>query len=374
MTVSAPSANGAAAPAVAPVNDFAETAALIKEIATEARSSGKPLYFNPDAPADTDTDATDGADSGDGAEEPTTEPAEAQDDAPETTEGEEGEGEEPPDDSAPTGEIDVSLVQKALAAKDLIGLAKALNCTLEDLKLTPAQAKAMRIERRKTEQTLAKATKLSGDLEARYGDQVRARKAASEGDLQPAIEFIESTFGMGWNDLNRMIADLLQGKPIGDLDQKRELRELRKSEAARVEQAKKAQEEAERAKNVTEAKEWIAGHLRGDKLADPALDAQLRAAGMPTVVDMVFEEMQANYHRGLKDPKKALARVHAKLEAHAKALQAAGVLPKPKAAPKKSVTASPPRASAQTGSAGNGRAMTDAELRAAVLKEAGLLR
>jgi hypothetical protein len=171
-----------------------------------------------------------------------------------------------------------------------------------------------------------------------------------------------------------MIADLLQGKPPGDLEQKRELRELKKREADREAQRQREQAEAQKAAKVTDAKKWIANSIRGDKLADATMNEQLRAAGMPTVVDMVFEEMQANYSRGLTDPKQALERVKAKLTKHAKALQAAGVLPKPKLKPKPSVTASPPRAAAQTGSAGNGREMTDAELRQAVLKEAGIYR
>lgn len=373
MTVSAPSANGAVAPAAPEASDFAQTAALIKEIASEARTSGKTLVFDPDAPPD----ETDAGEPAEGAEDATAEPGEAKPDDAEPAEADESETEEATEDAPAPGSIDVEQIKRALAQKggvDLVGLAKALGVQLEDLKLTPGQAKAIRIERRKTEKTLERATKLSTDLEQRYGDQVRARKAASEGDLQPAIDFIEATFGMGWNDLNKMIADLLQGKPVGDLDQRRELRELRKKEAERAEQAKKTAEDAKRTQDIAEAKTWIGANIKGDKLADPALNEQLKAAGMPTVVDMVFEELQANYHRGLTDPKKALERVKVKLERHAKALQSAGVLPKPKAAPKKSVTASPPRASAQTGSAGNGRDMSDAELRAAVLKEAGLYR
>ncbi len=368
MTVSA---NAAAAPAAVlapPPSDYAETAALIQEIATEARTSGRGLDFDPDAPGE--TAAAEDAEASDDAAPP----AAKAEDAEQETEAEEGD-EEPEEPATTPGEIDPVEVTKALKAKggvDLVALAKALNVGLEQLGLSPSQAKAIRIERRKTERTLERAVKLSGDLETRYGDQVRARKAASEGDLQPAIDYVEATFGMSWNDLNKMVADLLQGKPVGDLEGKRELRELRKREQDREAQKQREQADAQKQAKVTDAKKWIASSIRGDKLADPELNAQLRAAGMPTVTDMVFEEMQANYSRGLTDPKKALERVKAKLTTHAKALQAAGVLPKPRAQPKPAVTASLPRAAAQAGSAGNGRPMTDAELRAAVLREAGI--
>ena len=383
MTVSA---NAAAAPAAAPAppqSDFAQTQALIAEITNEARSSGQRIDFDPDAPVgDGDADAERGDADGDaGSAEPTTPKVkkaatdeEQQDEEPE---GDAEDPEDPEDASRVEGQIDPVEVRKALRAKggvDLIALAKALGVAPEALKLTPSQAKAIRIERRKTQQTLERAAKLSGELEQKYGDQVRARKAASEGELQPAIEFVENTFGMSWNELNKMVADLLQGKPIGDLDQKRELRDLRRQEAERAAKAKADQAEAAKQGKVTEAKRWISSSIKGDKLCDPGLNEQLRAAGMPTVVDMVYEELKTNYSRGLTDPKKALERVKGKLEKHAKALQAAGVLPKTKPAPKQAVTASPRRDSAQTGSAGNGRVMTDAELRTAVLKEAGLFR
>lgn len=373
MTVSANAAATPAAPPAPPPSDYAETAALIQEIANEARTSGRGLDFDPDAPAIEADAAEDGAEGEPAAAaEPKTDDGEADAEADDEESGEEAE-----EVSPPAGVLDLVEVQKALKAKggvDLPGLAKALGVDLEALKLSPSQAKAIRIERRKTERTLERAAKLSGELEQRYGDQVRARKAASEGDLQPGIDFIEATFGMGWNDLNKMISDLLQGKPVGDLEQKRELRELKKREQDR--EAQRTREQADQAKQakVVDAKKWISSSIRGDKLADAELNSQLQAAGMPTVVDMVFEEMQANYSKGLTDPKQALERVKAKLTRHAKALQAAGVLPKPKLKPKPAVSASPPRASAQTGSAGNGRGMTDAELRNAVLKEAGLYR
>lgn len=357
-----------------PASDYAETQALIREITTEARAANQRLDFDPEAPVEGESENADHAD-----EDPEAAEGRGEDEDPKQDEGE-GEDEDAEADEGeerPASSIDLIEVQKALKAQggvDLVGLAKALGVELESLKLSPSQAKAIRIERRRTEKTLERATKLSTELEQRYGDQVRARKAASEGDLQPAIEFVEATFGMGWNELNKMIADLLQGKPAGDLEQKRELRELKKRETERAEQAKKDAEVKAQAEAVDGAKKWIAQQIRGDKLMDADLNAKLRAAGMPTVTDMVFEEMQVNYSRGLTDPKKALERVKVKLTQHAKALQSAGVLPKPKPKPKPSVTASPPRAAAQAGSAGNGRDMTDAELRRAVLTEAGLVR
>lgn len=366
MSVSA-DANGA--PAVSPrQTDFQETAALIKEITAEARASGKPI-FEPSEAEDA-SDGTTPAEPSAEAVEATEEGSEA---AEEATEVEVEEG----DELSTAEALDLAEIQAALSAAgdlDLEALAKALKIDLSKLQLTPSQFKAARLERRKSQQTLQKAEALQQKLEKTYGDQVRARKAVVEGDLNPAIEFIEGVFGMGWNELNTAVADLLQGKPIKDLEQKREIRELKKREAEREAALKEQQANNERAQQITDAKNWIGMVIRGDKLADPDLNRQLQQAGMPTVVDLVFEEMQANYSKGLTDPAKALDRVKAKLNKQAKVLQAAGVLPKTEAPKPAKAPMGKPRASAQTGSAGNGRPLSDAELRRAVLKEAGLLR
>jgi hypothetical protein len=375
MSVSAP-AISAPTPAK---SDFAETAALIKEIATEARASGKALTYDADAPEDApeaaeaeeaQADAPVKAEKTAKAEDP----ADAEEEAEEPS-TEEEEAEEEPTEAAP-GELDVAAIKAALASEevDLEALAKALNVDPSKLRMTPSQFKAARIERRKAQQTLARAQELSTKLEDRFGDQGKALKAAAEGDLQPAIDFIEATFGMSWNELNTMVADLLKGKPIKDLEQKRELSALRKK-AAEVEAAEKRKgEEASKTQAIADAKAWIASTIKADPLATSELNQQLLQAGMPTIVDLVFDEMHANFAKGLTDPVKALDRVKAKLTKQARALQAAGVLPKPETPKPKPLSASKPRASAQAGSAGNGRPMTDAELRRAVLKEAGLLK
>jgi hypothetical protein len=180
---------------------------------------------------------------------------------------------------------------------------------------------------------------------------------------------------MGWNELNKMVGQLLQGKPVKDLEAKRELIELRKKESARAEAEKKSLEEKATQQKVTDAKTWITNSLKGDKLATPELNKQLSEAGFPTITDLVFEEMKAGYARGLTDPRKALEVVKQKLTKQARALSAVVGTSKPAPAPKpKPLSSSKPRADGQTGSAGNGRAMTDKELREAVLKEAGLWR
>lgn len=371
MTVSA---NATGAPSAAPASDFAETQALIAAISAEARASGKPVTYDPSAPPD-DADAADAAD------EPGATPDEAQAEAPAeeaTAEPEEG-TEEPAEEQEQAAALDPEAIQAAIkedGTVDLEALAKALGVSPEALQLTPGQFKAARIETRKAKQLMQRAQALSEKLESTYGDQVRARKAAVEGDLNPAIEFVEGVFGMSWNDLNRAVGDLLQGKPIKDLEQKRELRELKKREAEREAREKEQAAVAEREQQVADAKSWIYASIKADKLADVDLNRQLHDSGMPTVVDMVFEEMRDNYAKGLTDPLKALERVKAKLARHAKVLQGAGVLPQTQqpAKAKPLTSTSKPRASAQTGSAGNGRPMTDAELRHAVLREAGLIR
>lgn len=360
------------------------TAQLIREITAEARASNQSIAHDPDAPPD---------DAGEGDAEPAPKPAakkdgKAQPKKDPTDGNEDAEVEESTEDGEDSGEDGESPTQRSLDAEavnkliaeagengvDMLALAQALGVDPEKLKVTPAQHRILRLQQSKAKRMIQQAHDLSKRLTEQYGDQVRARKAAADGDLNPAIEFIEGTFGMGWNDLNKMVGQLLQGKPVKDLESKRELIELRKKEAARAEAEKKAETEKVTAQKVTDAKTWITNSLKGDKLATPELNKQLSEAGFPTITDLVFEEMKAGYARGLTDPRKALEVVKQKLTKQARALQAVvGTKPPPTPKPKP-LSSSKPRADGQTGSAGNGRAMTDKELREAVLKEAGLWR
>ena len=360
-------------------SDSALTAQLIREITAEARASGQSMTFDPEAPETGDTDEPPAK----GKPKATSKPKEETDNVEESGDQESAEDDETAgeDDAEenpePTGEIDTEAVKRALAADggvDMLALAAALGVDPEKLKVTAGQHTVLRLQQTKAKQMIRQAHDLSKKLNEQYGDQVKARKAVADGDLNPAIEFVENTFGMSWNELNKAVGLLLQGKPVPDIEQKRELLELKKKEAARAEADKKAADEKAKAQKVTDAKAWIASSIKGDKLATPDLNKQLADAGFPTITDLVFEEMQANYSKGLTDPKKALERVKLKLTKQAKALQAAGLIAKaPATKPKPSLSAKP-RADAQTGSAGNGRPMTDKELREAVLKEAGLWR
>lgn len=372
-----------AAPAAPPPAEATSTAALIAQITAEARASGQSLVHDPDAPSepgDGDTlDETPAAkrkvpkpkteieknvqDDGESEETGSTE-------EPEAT-GEDGET------SEPQAGLDPEAIKRALAGEDgvdMLALAAALGVDPEKLKVTPAQHAVLRLQQKKAREMAKQAHDLSKRLTEQYGDQVKARKAVAEGNLDPAIEFIEGTFGMSWNELNRMVGQLLQGKPVKDIEAKRELQQLRKKEAERVEAEKKAEAERATAQKVSDAKAWIASSIKGDKLATPELNKQLAEAGFPTITDLVFEEMQAGYAKGLTDPRKALERVKIKLTKQAKALQNAVGSGKPAPPKPKPTTSARPRADAQTGAAGNGRPMTDAELRQAVLKEAGLWR
>lgn len=361
------------------------TAQLIREITAEARASNQSIVHDPDAPPD---------DAGEGDAEPAPKPPAKPDgkaqpkkepDGNEDAEVEESaeDGEDPSEDGESPeaqGALDAEAVKRLIAEAgedgvDMLALAQALGVDPEKLKVTPAQHRILRLQQSKAKRMIQQAHDLSKRLNEQYGDQVKARKAAADGDLNPAIEFIEGTFGMGWNELNRMVGQLLQGKPVKDLESKRELIELRKKEAARAEAEKKALEESAAQKKVADAKTWIANSLKGDKLATAELNKQLSDAGFPTITDLVFEEMKAGYARGLTDPRKALELVKQKLTKQARALSAVVGTGKPAPTPKpKPLSSSKPRADGQTGSAGNGRPMTDKELREAVLKEAGLWR
>lgn len=387
MTVSAAASAASAVPAM---SEAAATQALIQQIASEARSSGQGLTYDPEAPV-SDGQGGDAVVPGKagkpGGKPPGKVPPKPQRglldeaesneiddvDAASDEESPDDTGEESPSDTAP-GELNVAGISAALTAEggvDVVALADALGLEPEQLKLSPGAHKAVRLERRKAQQTLERAHTLAQKLQKQYGDQVSARKAAAEGKLDPAIEFIEATFGMPWNDLNKAVGMLLQGKPIPDIESKRELRELKKAEADRVAEATKQKETAAVAEKTEQAKLWIANQIKGDKLASPEFNKLLEAAGYPTVTELVFEEMQRGYSKGLTDPKKALEKVRVKLTKQAKALGSAGLLQLPKER-KPAVSASPPRAGAQTGAAGNAREMTDAELRKAVLREAGI--
>lgn len=382
-----PSANPT--PPMPAQSDAAATQELIQQIAAEARSSGKSVVYDPDAPPDADGEAAppakpakgkpparaEGEGNSESESTDETETAEASDPDQETDEGAEDDAQE---HAAQAGEIDGAAVAAALNAEggvDMLALAQALGKTPEELGVSPGAAKFLRIEKKKASDTLSRANALAERLQRDFGDQVAARKAVETGQLEPAIEFIQNTFGMDWNELNKAVGALLQGKPVPGVEEKRKLREYEKREAERVAAEKKQASDLAAQQKVGEAKKWIQGQIKGDKLASEELDRQLREAGFPSVVDLVFEEMQANYSKGLTDPKKALEKVRAKLTKQAKALRTAGLVPKappPKTAPVSGT--SKPRANAQTGMAGNGRAMTDAELRQAVLKEHGLLR
>lgn len=382
-----------ATPATPAPSDSAVTAQLIREITAEARASGESLVHDPDAPADPGDEITRPETPGaKGKAKVPAKPKEETDNAEdgeteESPENAEGADEVEPDDEKPQGTLDAEAVTRNAAAivaalagiegedgVDMLALATALGVDPERLKVTPAQHRVLRLQQSKARRMIQQAHDLGKKLNETYGDQVKARKAAEQGDANPAIEFVEATFGMPWNDLNRMVGQLLQGKPVKDIEAKRELQQLRKKEAERVEAEKKAAESKATEQKVVDAKAWIASSIKGDKLATPELNKQLSEAGFPTITDLVFEEMQANYAKGLTDPKKALERVKLKLSKQAKALQSAGLGAKPTAPKPKPMSLAKPRASAQTGSAGNGRPMTDAELRQAVLKEAGLWR
>jgi len=369
-------------------SDAAARESLIKQIAAEARSSGKSIVYDPDAPPDAEGDDAPPAPKGkagkagkaDAAEDSagTTESEDDETDTPQEDAEEDAEaGEAEPEQPAQAGEIDLAAVTAALEAEggvDMLALAKALGKEPEQIGLTPGAAKFLRLEKKKANATLKRAQDLALQLQREYGDQSAARKAASEGKLEPAIEFVQNTFGMEWNELNKAVGALLQGKPIPGLEDKRKLRELQAEKNQREAEEKKRAEAQASQQKVEQAKTWIKNQIKGDKLASAELDQQLRDAGFPSVVDLVFDEMAANYSKGLTDRKKALERVRAKLSKQAKALRTAGLVPAAKAPKPAPVSASKPRANAQTGAPGNGRAMTDAELRQAVLKEAGLWR
>lgn len=355
------------------------TAQLIAQITAEARSTGQSLVYDPDAPPDAEgeTETGDAAPPSKGRAKVPAKTKEETDDAnADETEADPEAADETEAEAEPRGDLDSEAVKRALSGPDgvdMLALADALGVDPEKLGVTPAQHRVLRLQQSKARRMIQQAHDLGKKLNDQYGDPVRARKAVTEGDLNPAIEFIENTFGMPWNDLNRMVGQLLQGKPVKDLEAKRELQLLRKKETERAEGEKKAAEQKATAQKVVDAKAWIASSIKADKLATPELNKQLAEAGFPTITDLVFEEMQANYSKGLTDPKKALERVKLKLTKQAKVLASAGLVQK-QSAPKPKVTSAVPRASAQTGSAGNGRPMTDAELRQAVLKEAGLWR
>lgn len=388
-----PSAPAAPAP---PVSDSAATQQLISQIVSEARSSGNSLVFDPEAPPEVDTDAS-GAARPARAAKPKAAPADrsatgadGQGPTEENETDEDQTGQEPQDqdaeadaeadqeqEPAANGEINLDAVRLALDAEggvDMLALAQALGKEPEQIGLTPGAAKFLRLEKKKADATLARANAMAVRLERDYGDQVKARKAAADGQLEPAIAFIENSFGMPWNELNKAVGLLLQGKPVPELEKNRELYVLRKKEADRASEAKKTADAAQAQTKIDNAKTWIRQQIKGDKLASPDFEKQLKDAGFPPVVELVFEEMQANYSKGLTDPKKALEIIRGRFLKQAKALRSVGLSPKapaPKSAP---MSASRPRANAATGLAGNGRQMTDAELRQAVLKEAGLFR
>lgn len=387
-------------PAAPAPSEAVSTAALISQIATEARAAGQSLTFDPETGIDDDdAPAKPGKGKPAKGKAPAKEPKvgrgkdgkftkeaetdEEVEDEPavsdEETEAEpdEEETEEETEEKAP-GEIDTDALHAALNAEggvDMLALAKALGKEPEDLGVTPAQHLALRVAQRKAKGTLQKAENLADKLMKTYGDRVAARRAVSTGDLAPAITCVEGIFGMSWNELNRAVAASLAGKPLPDIEEKREVRELRKKEQDRADADKKAKEEKATAERADEAKAFITSKIKGDKLASPEIAKLMKEAGLPSITELVFEELKSGYSKGLTDPRKALEKVRERLQKQAKALAAGGLVTLPTSGKKPApVSASRPRASAQAGAAGNSREMTDEELRRSVLKEAGLAR
>lgn len=385
----------ASAAAAAGLSEAAETRALISQITAEAKAAGQSIAHDPDAAvSDEDADAvlgrprpkkegkegkTRGKDGKFVPKDAEPEPDDAEGDPEEPeTEGEETETEDD-DDKPPEGVIDVDAVNAALSAEggvDMLALAKALGKEPEDLGVGPGQHKALRMAQKKAAKTLDRANKLAEELKAEFGDRVAARRALSEGgDLTVALDVVEKIFDMPWNELNKTVAAHLAGKPLPDLEKKRQERAAKKEAEDKAAADKKASEEKAAAEKTEQAKTWITTKIKGDKLASPEFAKLLSDAGLPSITELVFSELKAGFSKGLTDPKKALEKVRAKLQKQAKALAAGGLVPgADKPAPKPAVRSSAPRADAQRGAAGNAREMSDAELRQAVLKEAGLFR
>lgn len=190
------------------------------------------------------------------------------------------------------------------------------------------------------------AKKFEAHLEAKYGDPIKARKAAAEGDINAFLDNIERQYGAPWTAMVKAVNDAMAGKP------------------ARVENVAEAAKRAELAQ--TAAREEARAKVRQDITRHVSTVDKALAKACPSVVDRVYEKMRTGWAQGINTPAKALALVKKELKTEAAALVKLFAPQKPK--PKTTVPL--PRETRET----PGRKMTDAEMREEFLRQEGLWR
>ena len=337
----------AAPAATAPAPTLSQqTAALAKEIATEAKS-GADWSESPDtdtAPRETLADAN--ARKGAPAEPTETSDPDDDDEGAEPTEAQ----------TAATAGLSPEL-DALVKARDLDALAAHLGIDNpeEYFKVKADDFRSIRHERKRAAKERTEFENLKGELRTKYGDPIVARRAFESGDLNAYFETLEKWSGVPHAEVQKAWALHVQGKAAPKL----------------VPKAPESASVAQDAAKVAQLKERITADIAKDPLA-----------GVPGVVDLVFDKMRSGWNNGVRTPVAALKLVAADLaernKAERAALRKAGVIKGKKeadtVAPTRSVP-SPARGSATTqasiGKPGTMQRMTDRELARDVLRGLG---
>lgn len=341
-TPQTPQASTPAAATPAPTATLSQqTAALAKEIASES-ASGADWSESPDASAAPRESIAD---------------VNARKATPAATVADDDPDDDPdePAGASASASVDPALAE-LIKSRDLDALAAHLGIenAEEFFRIGAADFKALRHERKKIAGDVKGLETLRTELQEKYGEPIVARKQFQAGDLNAFFATVEKWSGVPYADVQKAWVLHVQGKPVPKLEPKPQA-----DPAVTVD-----------AQKVAQLKERITGDIAKDPLA-----------GVPGVVDLVFEKMRTKWNEGVRTPQAALKLVAADLaernKAERVALRKAGVIKGKEREPERRPASvpSPRQGSATTqatsGKPGTSRPMTDRELAREVLQGLG---
>lgn len=255
------------------------------------------------------------------------------------------------DDTKPEVKPEMDLLTKAIESKDPKAFVEALGDLAPELlggkahKTLRLMVKDAQKANKEAGETYAKAETVGKQLEAKYGDAIKAREAANSGNVDAFVELVEKWAGTDWNEVQRWVAKGITGRP-----------ERLASKKAESEKATKTQTD-EQTKAATEAKDWIKTKLQ---ISDKNL-----LESCPEIVDLVFDEFKSGLDNGVRSVKQALPLAKKKLEARYQALHKVFGKDTPTKVKAPTPAAKTPRADKNT------RAKTLAEIIAETIAEDG---
>lgn len=169
-----------------------------------------------------------------------------------------------------------------------------------DKLLGSAAHKSLRLTAKENRKNYTKLQNLATSLEHKFGDPVKARTAAANGDIDAFIDSVEKQWGNSWKTLIQAVNSSIAGR-----EARIEAKNTQKKQEDTAAQKQREEAAANVKKHVTEVVK-----VESDKLL----------AKYPKVVDLVIEKMREQYKNGVNTPKKALELVKKDLQEQAKVL------------------------------------------------------